>query len=109
MQIAHSALTISIPRNRNWRKPRALPEHQLDHLLVRRQQLQWLAHLSRVVILARSESGLGWTLGGGGLGSVLLSFGGDVDPPLAQPAKIGSRAVAYIGRYLVRIAGPDWH
>src|SRR5262245_6590880 len=52
------------------------------------------------------RAGLGWPPGGGGRAGVLLSSGGDValDPPPAQGAKIGRRAVACIGRYFVRIA-----
>ena len=52
------------------------------------------------------RAGLSRPLGGGRLATVLLSCGRDValDPPAAQGAKIGRRAVACTGRYFVRIA-----
>src|SRR4029077_10344203 len=52
------------------------------------------------------RAGLGRPLGGGGLASMLLSPGRDVafDPPPAQRAKIGCRAVTCIGRDFIRIA-----
>ena len=61
-----------------------LPEHRLDHLLEQP--------------IAAAIAGAP-ALGGGGLGSVLLSSGRDValDPPPAQRAQIGRRAVACIG------------
>src|SRR5262245_65439653 len=52
------------------------------------------------------RAALGRPLGGGGLGSVMLSSGGDValDAPPAQGAKIGGRAVACVSGCFVRIA-----
>lgn len=83
-----------------------LAEHRLDHLLAQPIAAAIAGAPELGGHPGEERAGLGRPLGGCGLAAVCLSSGRDVapDPPSAQRAQIGSRAVACIGRYLVRIA-----
>jgi hypothetical protein len=83
-----------------------LSEHRLDHLLAQPVTAAMAGTSEPGRHPGEQRAGLGRPLGGGGPGSVLLSSGRDValDPPPAERAKIGRRAVAGIGRCFVRIA-----
>jgi len=77
-----------------------LSEHRLDHLLAQPIAAAIAGAPELGAHPGDQRAGLRPPLCGGGLGSVLLSSGRDVtlDPPPADSAKIGGRAIARIGR-----------
>ena len=83
-----------------------LSEHRFDHLLAQSIAAAMASAPELGAHPGEERSGLEPPLGGGGGGSVLPPPSRDVavDPPPAERAKIGSRAVTGVGRDFLRIA-----